>query len=72
MPATQVKKRTLSMPEIRLKAKQLGVSPGKMKKTELIHRIQEAEGYTPCFGTSNGYCQYTDCCFMQDCLKITV
>jgi len=60
------------MPEIRLKAKQLGVSPGKMKKTELIHRIQEAEGYTPCFGTSNGYCQYTDCCFMQDCLKITV
>ncbi len=71
MPATKAKKKTMKMPEIKRKAKRLSVSPGKMKKAELIHSIQEAEGYTPCFGTSNGECQYTNCCFMPDCLKIT-
>ena len=71
MPATKAKKKTMKMPEIKRKAKRLGVSAGKMKKAELIHSIQEAEGYTPCFGTSNGECQYTNCCFMPECLKIT-
>jgi len=56
--------------EVKEKAKALGINCGKMKKTELIHSIQEAEGSTPCFGTSNGNCQYTDCCFMEDCMKI--
>jgi len=72
MPATEVakKKKQMNMPEIRLKAEALGITPGKMKKAELIHAIQRAEGYRPCFGTSNGRCPYTDCCFMKDCLKI--
>jgi hypothetical protein len=85
MPATKVakkratKKRTtkkraaekrMGMPEIRIKAKGLGISPGKMKKTELVHTIQVAEGYTPCFGGANGQCPYTDCCFMENCFKI--
>jgi len=72
MLATKAKKKTMTMPQIKHKAKRLGVSPGKMRKVELIHSIQEAEGCTPCFGTSNGECQYSDCCFMPDCLKITV
>ena len=55
--------------EVKEKAKSLGIDCGKMKKTELIRAIQEAEGNTPCFGTSNGNCQYTDCCFIEDCLK---
>jgi len=55
--------------EVKEKAKALGINWGKMKKTELIRAIQEAEGNTPCFGTSNGNCPYTDCCFMEDCLK---
>ena len=71
MSARKVKKKSMKMPEIKRKAKRLGVTSGKMKKAELIHSIQEAEGYTPCFGTSNGECQYTDCCFMPDCLKMT-
>ncbi|MHC4489104.1 MAG: hypothetical protein ACYSW7_08010 [Planctomycetota bacterium] len=85
MPATKVaKKRTtkkratkkrvaekrIGMPEIRIKAKGLGISPGKMKKTKLVHAIQVAEGYTPCFGRANGQCPYTDCCFMENCFKI--
>jgi len=43
---------------IRRKAKSLGIKPSKMKKAELIHAIQQAEGYTRCFGNSAGECQY--------------
>ncbi len=55
--------------EIRNKAKALGIEPGNMSKKELIHAIQKAENYTPCYGTSDGNCIYTDCCFREDCLK---
>ncbi|MGB2809913.1 MAG: hypothetical protein WBC22_19390 [Sedimentisphaerales bacterium] len=69
MAATKVAKKSIGMPEIRKKAKELGITPGKLKKAELIHTIQTAEGCTPCFGWSNGECTSTDCCFLQDCLK---
>ena len=58
--------------EIKGKAKSLGIKAGSMKKTDLIHEIQKAEGYTPCFGTANGSCPNTNCCFMEDCLKVKV
>ena len=67
---TGVKNRTMTMGQIIQKAISVGVQPGEMNKTELIRSIQKAEGYTPCFGTSNGQCPYVDCCFMEDCLKI--
>jgi len=70
MPTTKITEKRMTMPEIRMKAMALGLKPGKMKKAELIHAIQLAEGCTPCFGRSNGYCAYSDCCFMTDCLKI--
>jgi hypothetical protein len=69
MPAVKVKQKSTKMPEIRDKAKGLGITPGKMKKAELIHSIQIAEGCTPCFGRSNGQCEQSNCCFMQDCLR---
>jgi hypothetical protein len=69
MPATQTKRKSMSIATIRDKARALGLEAGKMKKAELIHRIQTAEGYTPCYGKSNGNCVHTDCCFMLDCLK---
>lgn len=69
MASTKVAEKRFGMPEIRMKAQVLGLNPGNMKKPELIHAIQVAEGYTPCFGRSNGHCPHTDCCFMQDCLK---
>ncbi len=56
--------------EVRKKAKSLGIEPGKMDKTKLIRAIQSAEGNTPCFGTSDGSCPHTDCCFMKDCMKM--
>jgi len=70
MSVIKVASKPMKMSEIKNKAKNLGINPGKMKKDELIHAIQRAEGYTACFGRSEGYCPNTDCCFMQDCLKI--
>jgi hypothetical protein len=67
MPSTNKK---MTVPEIKIKAKDLGINFGKMNKTELIHAIQTAEGNTPCYGWSNGNCPNIDCCFMEDCLKI--
>jgi len=79
MPATKVKQKSkskstskskgITIAQIRNKAKALGIVPGKMMKTDLIHAIQMAEGYAPCFGRSNGECGYTACCFIRDCLK---
>jgi len=70
MPTMEITENRMTMPEIRMKARTLGLKPGKMKKAELIHAIQLAEGCTPCFGRSNGYCAFLDCCFIKDCLKI--
>ena len=69
MAATKVAVKRMGMPEIKKKAKKLGITPGRMKKAELIHSIQMAEGCTPCFGRSNGDCTNVECCFMPDCLK---
>ena len=57
---------------IKDKAKSLGIKPGNLKKTELIHAIQKAEGNTDCFGKSSGSCPHTNCCFMDDCLTSKV
>ena len=70
MTPVKVAERVMTMGEIKDKAKNLGITPGFMKKTELIRSIQSAEGNTACYGTTNGTCQWTDCCFRADCLKI--
>jgi hypothetical protein len=59
----------MNIAAIKNKARTLGIEPARMKKPELIHCIQMAEGYTPCYGKSNGHCVYTECCFLPDCLK---
>lgn len=69
MAATKVADKSMTMSEIKMKAKALGINPGKMKKPDLIHAIQAAEGNTQCFGWSNGHCPNIGCCFMKDCLK---
>ena len=59
----------MTMPDIKNRAKELGIVPRKMRKTELIHAIQMAEGCTPCFGRSDGQCPWLECCWRADCLK---
>jgi len=72
MAATEVTVKHMNMTEIIKKAKAIGIEPGKMKKAELIRSIQTAENHTGCFGTSDGQCAYTECCFMQDCFKTSL
>jgi hypothetical protein len=67
--ASSRKSKNMGMPEIKKKAQSLGITPGKMKKTELIHSIQMSEGYSPCYGTAEGHCDYSECCFITDCVK---
>ncbi|MBN2271598.1 MAG: hypothetical protein JXN61_13350 [Sedimentisphaerales bacterium] len=71
MPQSEVLEVRMTMSQIKAKAKALGITPGKMKKTELIHSIQLAERCTPCYDTSVANCPYTDCCFRIDCLGVT-
>jgi hypothetical protein len=68
MSPISVAQKSLSLSEIKAKAKTLGVNvTNKMKKAELVHAIQVAEGCTPCYGRSNGNCQWTQCCWRSDC-----
>ena len=60
----------MKMNQLKKKAESLGIKHEKMDKVELVRATQRAEGYTPCFGTSNGECPYVDCCFIDDCRKI--
>jgi len=51
------------------KAKELGVKNiAKLKKNELIHAIQIAEGHTPCFQRIPD-CQVDPCLFRSECIK---
>ena len=59
----------MKVAEIKQKAGLLGIKAANMKKAELIHAIQKAEGNNPCFGTAKDSCPYTNCCFMKDCLR---
>lgn len=66
--AVMVKRMTMS--DVKERAKGLGITPGKMKKADLIHSIQMAEGCTPCYGRSNGECPWLECCWRTDCFKV--
>lgn len=59
----------MEMREVVAKAKFLGIEPGTMTKSELVWAIQRGEGFTPCFGSGDAGCPYTDCCFRTDCLS---
>ena len=58
----------MTLEQIKEKAADLGILPGRMSRTELIRAIQKAEGATTCFATSSEDCPYVDCCFRDDCL----
>lgn len=59
----------MKMPDIKRKAKSLGINAGRMKKADLILSIQRAEGNTACFGTGTEACPYNDCCWRSDCIS---
>jgi hypothetical protein len=70
MTPVKTSEKPMTMAQIKEKAMYLNINPSTMKKTELIRAIQAAEGNRQCYGTTNGTCQWTSCCFRADCLKI--
>ncbi|HDK43748.1 MAG TPA: SAP domain-containing protein [Desulfobacteraceae bacterium] len=51
-----------------MKAKNVGLKPGKMKKADLIRAIQIQEGNNPCFSPNRESCDQTGCCWHSDCV----
>lgn len=65
------KPKQMKLEDVKAKATAMGIKPGKLKKAELIHAIQQSECNTPCYGTCNGWCDQSECCFHTDCVKVT-
>ena len=59
----------MRMMEVKSRAKALGITPGRMNKTDLIRTIQREEGNFPCFKTAGDYCDQLNCCWREDCLS---
>ena len=58
----------MNMQEIRTIAKELGVKISKLKKGELIHALQLAEGNEQCFETGKAVeCGQVECLWKADC-----
>lgn len=59
----------MKMKDVQKKAKAMGVTPGKLRKSDLIKSIQSAEGNEQCYqseGSAN--CEQMDCCWREDCI----
>jgi hypothetical protein len=59
----------MKMTDVKRKAKELGVKPGKMRKADLIRSIQAKEGKSSCFQTGLDSCDQTNCCWRTDCVQ---
>jgi len=60
----------MTVKEIQTMAKNMGLKVGRLKKAEIIRKIQTAEGNIPCFGTERvRYCEEENCLWRKDCLK---
>lgn len=58
----------MKLAEVRSKAKQLGIVDLPADRTELIRKIQQYEGFTPCFKTRTK-CPEMKCSWRDECLK---
>lgn len=61
----------MNMQEIRERATAAGVNgAAKLRKAELIRKIQQNEGNSPCFGADwRQSCAEMFCCWRDDCQK---
>lgn len=60
----------MNMKTIRQKAKTLQVDTHQLSKTDLIRKIQLAEGNFACYGSaSSGECDQLECAWRNDCLS---
>jgi hypothetical protein len=60
----------MRLEDIRSIAREHGIKPNKLSKTELIKCIQIGEGNFDCFATAyNGECSQAGCCWREDCFE---
>jgi hypothetical protein len=58
----------MNMNQIKVIARTLHVDTKAANKSELVHRIQRAEGNFDCFASPiNGVCDQTGCLWRDDC-----
>lgn len=46
------------------------IETGEMPNFDLIHTMQRAEGYEPCFGRAQGFCHETGCRWHSECMAL--
>ena len=56
--------------DIRVIAKNVGIDPAGLNKRDLIRSIQLKVGRTSCFKTAIICCDHADCLWKSDCLKL--
>ena len=59
----------VALPDIKKKAKEMGIAGTKMKKDDLILAIQKAEGNFPCFKSATSMCDQWTCLWRDECLS---
>lgn len=60
----------MKVQDIRTKAREMGIKPNKMKKTDLIRAIQRSEGNVECYATDRvEHCGELDCWWRTDCTE---
>jgi hypothetical protein len=61
----------MNITEVRERAAAAGLAGiGKLRKAELIRKIQQAEGNNPCYGAEwHQNCAEMFCCWRSDCMK---
>ncbi len=60
----------MNLKQVKEKAKAMGIKPSKMRKAELIHAIQKAEGNAACYETADVItCDQNGCCWKTSCQK---
>lgn len=57
----------MKIAEIQIKARNLGLDPGKQKKEDLVRSIQSKEGNEPCYKSGRTSCIQYECCWRNDC-----
>ena len=60
----------MKVEDIKAKAKEMGIHPGKFKKEELIRAIQQAENNIVCYATERvAHCEESGCLWLRDCMN---
>jgi hypothetical protein len=62
----------MNIQSVRGIAKQRGVASRKLKKIELVRKLQRQESNYDCFAKAyDGYCDQSDCLWREDCLSLS-